>query len=190
MRPGQTVLLKPNLVAPSHPDLAVTTHPAILRGVIRLVREAGGKVLVGDGPGVGDTKAAARGSGLLTVIEQEGAQLAAFNETKVYEEQDNRILKRLQLTKYLEQTDVLISLPKLKTHTQMAYTGALKNQFGLIPGSAKGQFHFRFQNRDHLADLMIDINRAARPALPQDSGLLLKINCRRAAAGVPCASRE
>ena len=38
VQPGQTVLLKPNLVAPSHPDLAVTTHPAILRGVLRLVR--------------------------------------------------------------------------------------------------------------------------------------------------------
>ena len=165
VRPGQKVLLKPNLVAPSHPDLAVTTHPAILRGVIRLVREAGGTALVGDGPGVGDTRSAARGSGLLDVIEAEGATLADFDSTEVYENQDNRIARRLRLTSQLRQADVLITLPKLKTHAQMAYTGALKNQFGLIPGSAKGQFHFRLQNRDRLADLMIDINRLARPAL-------------------------
>lgn len=165
VRPGQKVLLKPNLVAPSHPDLAVTTHPAILRAVIRLVKEAGATALVGDGPGVGDTRSAAKGSGLLDVIKAEGALLADFNDTEVYENQDNRIARRLHLTSHLRQADVLITLPKLKTHVQMAYTGALKNQFGLIPGSAKGQFHFRLQNRDHLADLMIDINRLAQPTL-------------------------
>lgn len=172
VQPGQTVLLKPNLVAPSHPDLAVTTHPAILRGVLRLVREAGASALVGDGPGVGDTRSAARGSGLLEVIETEGATLADFDETEVFECEDNRIARRLLLTNQLRQADVLITLPKLKTHAQMAYTGALKNQFGLIPGSAKGQFHFRLQNRDRLADLMIDINRLARPALAIMDGVV------------------
>ena len=134
VRPGQKVLLKPNLVAPSHPDLAVTTHPAILRAVIRLVKEAGATAFVGDGPGVGDTRSAAKGSGLLDVIKAEGALLADFNDTEVYENQDNRIARRLHLTSHLRQADVLITLPKLKTHVQMAYTGALKNQFGLIPG--------------------------------------------------------
>lgn len=162
---GQRVLLKPNLVAPAKPHLAVTTHPEILRAVIRLVKEAGGTVGVGDGPGVGDTRSAAKGSGLLDVINAEGAELREFSATHAFYNEHNRLAKRIDLTSQLLDTDVLITLPKLKTHAQMAYTGALKNQFGLIPGSAKGQFHFRFQNRDHLADLMIDINRTARPAL-------------------------
>jgi uncharacterized protein (DUF362 family)/Pyruvate/2-oxoacid:ferredoxin oxidoreductase delta subunit len=165
VQPGQRVLLKPNLVAPSKPQLAVTTHPEILRAVIRLVKEAGGHVGVGDGPGVGDTRSAAKGSGLLEVIEAEKATLCEFSSTQAFYNEENRLAKRVDLCSHLQDTDVLISLPKLKTHTQMAYTGALKNQFGLIPGSAKAQFHFRFQNRDHLADLMIDINRSAKPAL-------------------------
>ena len=163
--PGQRVLLKPNLVAPSKPELAVTTHPAIVRAAIRLVKEAGGICFIGDGPGVGGSVNAARGSGLCDVAEEEGAEVLEFSETAVFENEENRLLKRLELTKQLKDMDVLITLPKLKTHCQMAFTGALKNQYGLIPGAAKGKFHFRFQNRDRMADLMIDINRTAKPAL-------------------------
>ncbi|MBQ6474423.1 MAG: DUF362 domain-containing protein [Victivallales bacterium] len=165
VKPGQRVLLKVNLVAPSAPDLAVTTHPSIVRAAIRLVREAGGLPRVGDGPGVGDTATAARVSGIAAVVEEEGAELVRFQDTALYDNAENAILKRLPLTSALQDTDVLITLPKLKTHCQMAFTGALKNQYGLIPGSAKGQYHFRFQDRDRLADLMIDVNRTAHPAL-------------------------
>ena len=172
VKPGQKVLLKVNLVAPSSPALAVTTHPEVLRAVIRLVKEAGGIVFVGDGPGVGDTETAARVSGLTEVIDAEGASLLAFNEVAIYENLNNTIIKKLALTAHLKDMDVLISLPKLKTHCQMAFTGALKNQFGLIPGAAKGQFHFRFQNRASLADLMIDINRTAHTALAIMDGIV------------------
>lgn len=165
VKPGQKVLLKPNLVAPSRPDLAVTTHPAILRAVIRLVKSAGGICFVGDGPGVGGTLNAMKGSGLQAVIDEEGATALEFSETASFVNEDNRLLKKLDLVSHLKDMDVLITLPKLKTHCQMAFTGALKNQYGLIPGAAKGKFHFRFQNRDRIADLMIDINRTARPAL-------------------------
>jgi len=163
--PGEKVLLKPNLVAPSKPELAVTTHPAIVRAVARLVIEAGGSCYIGDGPGVGDTMTAAKGSGLAQVAEEEGAVILDFRETAVYENDANRVLKHLRLAEQLKGMDAIITLPKLKTHCQMAYTGALKNQYGLVPGAAKGQFHFRFQNRDTLADLIVDINRTAAPAL-------------------------
>jgi len=165
VKPGQRVLLKPNLVAPSKPEMAVTTHPAIVRAAIRLVKEAGGICFVGDGPGVGGTVNAARGSGLCEVAEDEGAEVVEFSETAVFENAENRLMKRLELTSQLKEMDVLITLPKLKTHCQMAFTGALKNQYGLIPGAAKGKFHFRFQDRNRLADLMVDINRTAKPAL-------------------------
>ena len=172
VKPGQKVLLKVNLVAPSGPSLAVTTHPEVLRAAIRLVKEAGGIPFAGDGPGVGDTATAARVSGLTEVLEAEGAQLLEFTETAVYENLENTIAKKLALTAHLKDMDVLVTLPKLKTHCQMAFTGALKNQFGLIPGAAKGQFHFRFQNRARLADLMIDINRTAHTALAIMDGIV------------------
>lgn len=165
VKPGQRVLLKVNLVAPAAPERAVTTHPEILRAVIRLVKESGGIPLVGDSPGVSDTLTAMRVSGLLAVVRSEGAEALDFQEGESYECLENRVAKRLNLTRHLRACDVLITLPKLKTHVQMAFTGALKNQFGLVPGMAKGQFHFRFQNRQQFSDLLIDINRMSAPSL-------------------------
>lgn len=166
VKAGDRVLLKANLLAPSRPEEAVTTHPAILRAVIRLVKECGAsRILVGDGPGVGDTAENMRICGLQTVCDEEGAETAVFRETAVYENPENSIGKFLELTAHLKETDVVITLPKLKTHVQFGYTGALKNQYGLIPGSKKGEYHFRLQNRDRLADLMVDINRTAKVRL-------------------------
>lgn len=166
VRPGERVLLKVNLLAPARPEQAVTTHPQVLRAAIRLVRQAGAsEIWVGDGPGVGDTQENMRVCGLQKVCEEEGAQTAVFRETSLFHTPENAIGKSLELTSWLERTDVVISLPKLKTHVQMGYTGALKNQYGLIPGGKKGEYHFRLQNRDRLADLMIDINRTARVRL-------------------------
>lgn len=165
VKPGQKVLLKANLLSPAPPEKAITTHPALVKVVARLVRECGGVCFVGDGPGVGTTSVAARTSGIAAAAESEGAKLLEFQETATYHNADNRILKNIDLTAHLQEMDVLITLPKCKTHCQMGFTGALKNQYGLIPGTAKGQFHFRFQNRDRLADLMIDINRTAHPVL-------------------------
>ncbi len=172
VKPGQKVLLKVNLLAPARPEQAVTTHPELLRAVIRLVKEAGGIPLIGDGPGVGDTFTNMKFCGMSQVAEQENAEILNFQETAIFEDLSNRVGKRVELTRHLHDCPVLITLPKLKTHVQMAYTGAIKNQFGLIPGSAKGQYHFRFQNRDHLADLMIDINRLAKPALAIIDGIV------------------
>ena len=166
VHPGDRVLLKANLLAPAKPEEAVTSHPAIVRAVIRAVKVAGAsRVMVGDSPGVGTTRETMRASGILQVVEEEGAEMASFDHVAVFENLENTLGKHLELAEQLKETDVLITLPKLKTHVQMGYTGALKNQYGLVVGTRKAQYHFRFQNRDRLADLMIDINRTAKVKL-------------------------
>lgn len=164
VKPGQRVLLKPNLVAPAVPERAVTTHPAIVRAVIQACESARpASISLGDGPGVGTTTSVAKASGLTAVLGK--ATIAEFDKTKTYHHDGNTLLQNMELTEHVANNDVLITLPKLKTHSQMAFTCAIKNQFGLIPGMAKAQFHFRFQNPDRLADLIVDINRTANPAL-------------------------
>lgn len=166
VKPGDRVLLKANLLAPARPEEAVTTHPEIVRAAIRACKAAGAsRVRVGDGPGVGTTAECMRACGVLAICQEEGAEMAVFEETALYDEPANTIFKRIELTRELKETDVLITLPKLKTHVLMGYTGALKNQFGLIPGTRKAQYHFRLQDRDRLCDLFIDINRAAKVRL-------------------------
>ncbi len=165
VRSGQRVLLKPNLLGGFAPERAVTTHPAVVRAAILLVQEAGGQALVGDSPGMGDLPTAIRACGLEPVLEETGAELLDPTEPQEFEAPSQGVPRRITLAKALLATDVLISLCKLKTHGQMTFTGALKNQYGLIPGALKSQWHFRLQQPEWLAKLILDVNRLARPAL-------------------------
>lgn len=63
VKPGQQVLLKPNMLAGKPPEMAVTTHPEIVRGVIQLVQDAGGTAWVGDSPGIGRPEQVAKSAG-------------------------------------------------------------------------------------------------------------------------------
>ena len=165
VRPGQRVLLKPNLLGGFPVDRAVTTHPSLVRAAAILVREAGGKVWVGDSCAVGSLDSVVRGCGLAPVLEELNVPLLDCSEEHSYEVPNASVGPHLILTRALKEVDVVITLPKFKTHGQMVVTGALKNQYGLIPGALKGQWHFRLQQPEWLSALILDINRVARPAL-------------------------
>ena len=165
VKPGQRVFLKPNILGGFAPERAVTTHPSVVRAAILLAQEAGGRVWVGDGPGLGNLADGMRGCGLAAVLEETGAGLLDCSEPHEFDGPDNTLARRLVLTRALLDIDVLITLPKLKTHGQMTLTAALKNQYGLIPGQLKTQWHFRLEHPEWMAALILDINRIARPAL-------------------------
>ena len=165
VRPGQRVLLKPNLLGAFSPDEAVTTHPSVVRAAAILVQEAGGTVSLGDSPGTGELSAALRRTRIGAVAEELGVAIADFRASAEIERPENVVGRRLALARAVSETEVLITLPKLKTHAQMGFTCALKNQFGLIVGTEKSLWHYRLQDRDWLAALMVDINQLARPAL-------------------------
>jgi uncharacterized protein (DUF362 family)/Pyruvate/2-oxoacid:ferredoxin oxidoreductase delta subunit len=165
VRPGQRVLLKPNLVGGFPQDRAATTHPAVVRAAILLVQEAGATALVGDSPGMGALERVAATCGLIPVLDETGTGLLDLSTPREFPVPDGAVAQRLILAGALSEIDVLITLPKLKTHAQMTFTGALKNQYGLIPGVLKSQWHFRLQQPEWLAALILDIHRAVRPAL-------------------------
>ncbi len=165
VKPGQRVLLKPNLLGGFPVERAVTTHPAVIRAVALLVREAGGEPWIGDSPGMGALDKVASRCGLEPVLAETGARLVDFSEAAEYPVPGHRVVPQLTLTRVLREVDVIISLPKLKTHGHLVMTGALKNQYGLIPGSLKSQWHFRLRQPEWMAALILDIDRVARPAL-------------------------
>jgi len=165
VKPGQRVLVKPNLLMAIAPEAAVTTHPAVLDAVLTLVGEAGGIPSVGDSPGMGELPHIVKVCGVQAVLDKHGVPLADFTSEHTFTCEDNVIGKRIALARALADADVYITIPKLKTHVQMVLTCAVKNQYGLIPGVRKGQYHLRLSGRDALAELLIDINRIAKPVL-------------------------
>lgn len=169
VKPGMRVLLKPNLLAARAPQEATTTHPTVVAAVARLVQQAGGQVTVADSPGgpfvSGLMKSVYAATGMEQVATQVGLTLNSdFTDSEVANP-SARILKRLRIISAVARADLVINLPKLKTHGQMVYTGAIKNMFGAIPGTDKIEYHLRMADYGTFADVLIDIFLATRPAL-------------------------
>ncbi len=165
VRPGQSVLLKPNMLAGKTPDRAVTTHPAILRAVIRQVRAAGGQVAVGDSPGVGSPRQVAARCGLLQVIEEEGATFAPFSES-VKVRVGTGTFHELELARDILDAEVIINLPKLKTHQMMGLTCGVKNLFGAVVGMRKVRLHLQAgSDKAFFALMLLELAERVAPAL-------------------------
>ncbi|BDU50001.1 DUF362 domain-containing protein [Haliovirga abyssi] len=156
------VLLKPNLLSPEKPEKAVTTHPEVVRAVIRILHEAGAKVYVGDSPGTGTQEIIYNVTGMKKVIEEEGAEFADF-KNKVEVLVDGKVVKKFIFAKAVKDVDYIFSLPKLKTHAMTYYTGVIKNLFGTVPGILKPKFHYTFSEKDKFSEMLIDLNIALKP---------------------------
>ena len=158
------MLIKPNLLAGKHPDRAVTTHPEIVRQVILLVQGAGGKVSVGDSPGLGKPANVARKCGILDVIEETGARFAPFEESVPISLRTGTF-HHLEVAREALDADVIINLPKLKTHQMMGYTGAVKNLFGLVVGMRKARLHLQAgTDKAFFALMLLELAERFKPA--------------------------
>jgi uncharacterized protein (DUF362 family) len=158
--PGQKVLLKPNMLGTFEPEKAATTHPEVVKAVARKVIAAGAECFIGDSPGMGTFKSVCQITGMTAAAKAAGAKLRELDNPDEFIQTDNKVGRKLPLSSFLKEIDVIITLPKLKTHGQMGFTGALKNQYGLIPGSLKAEYHYRMKTREWLAEFIVDINRA------------------------------
>ena len=147
VKPGQKVLLKPNMLAGKPPEKAVTTHPEVVRGVIALVQESGGVVLVGDSPGMGRPEQVARKCGIWSVIEETGVEFAPFSDS-VNISTKSGTFQHLELAQDILDADVIINLPKLKTHQMMGMTCGVKNLFGAVVGMRKPRLHLQADTPD------------------------------------------
>ena len=165
VKPGQTVLLKPNMLAGKEPDRAVTTHPQIVRAVIRLAMAAGGIVSVGDSPGIGSPLSVARKTGILDVIEETGARFAPFADSVIVHPVGTT-LHQIEVAKDILDADVIINLPKLKTHQMMGLTCAIKNMFGAVIGMRKPGMHLQAGvDKSLFARMLLEICETIAPAL-------------------------
>ncbi len=168
VRPGDTVLLKVNLLLGVPPERAVTTHPSVVRAVAELVKRAGGEPWIGDASGVyGLTGKALRVAGFAAVAEATGARLVNFEKagSRKIDLPESRVLDAVYVARPVLECGVLISLPKLKTHQYTRMTGAIKNSFGFIPGGEKSRIHMAARTEERFCEALVDIFEIRRPDL-------------------------
>lgn len=161
---GDKVLLKPNMLAAKEPDLAVTTHPALVQVVAGLVTEAGGIVSIGDSPGYGNYQRVAGKCGISSAARNSGATLIEFNEA--IELKGSGTFRSIHLARSYYEADKIINLPKLKTHEMMTMTCAVKNLFGAVIGAEKAAWHLKAgRSRELFAQLLLEIYQLKKPTL-------------------------
>jgi len=165
VRPGERILLKPNILAGDPPEKAVATHPAVLAGCARLFQAGGAVVSFGDSPGMENAVHAARGAGLEEAGRRCGATLGDFGSGGPLDWPAGRLVTSFPAARAVHECDGIVNLPKLKTHQLTRLTGAVKNLFGCIPGKRKALYHVQFQDVWDFCELLVEFALRLRPRL-------------------------
>lgn len=168
---GSRVLVKPNLLMPARPELAVLTHPMVVRAVCEYILAGGGRVQVSDSPAtaslnrvlnVGGYKDAFKG---MDVTFQSFVRLDKVDIGQPY--------GTIDIARDVLEADLIINLPKLKTHSGMLLTLGIKNLFGCVVGLQKPKWHLKCGDHPEIfAGLLTQIYRVVNPALTIVDGIM------------------
>ena len=155
---GRKVLIKPNVLRTSSPDEGIVTHPALLRAVVEAVEEKQPEsIIVGDNPGLfnyGDNERSFEATGFMEAakgyyqnIGNESREVA-FNPA---------FLPLVGVSRAVFEADVIISLPKFKTHGLTVVTGAIKNSYGILPGALKARLHKAAGSPERFHEAVVEV---------------------------------
>jgi uncharacterized protein (DUF362 family)/Pyruvate/2-oxoacid:ferredoxin oxidoreductase delta subunit len=173
VKKGDHVLLKPNLLYGKAPEKAVTTHPSIVRGMIQIIREAEGIPFIGDSPSIGSLIRAAEKAGIKRVADEMNCPLVEFDKPVLPPKGGEKFFKQLEIDRTVLEADVIINLPKWKTHGLMLLTLGVKNLFGCVPGTKKALWHLRAgEDRKVFAQMLVDLYEIVKPSLTLLDGIL------------------
>ena len=161
VREGMTVGIKANLVSAMKPEECATTHPSLLCALTEMLRSRGARVIIGDSPGGVYTTAFVNHvyhAAGLSACEAVGAELNRDLGVADTHFPEAHVLKSFTYTAWLDTCDAVIDFCKLKSHGMMGMSAAAKNLFGVIPGTMKPEYHFRFPDMRDFARMLVDIN--------------------------------
>ncbi|MFW9989028.1 MAG: DUF362 domain-containing protein [Candidatus Odinarchaeota archaeon] len=157
---SKKILLKPNLLT-SKKDAC--TQPSFVEGVISYLKEKGvsmENVSVGDSPGQQGKSASDVGEkiGLLEVCQKYGIKLIDFeSDTPIIRKIEGALrLKQIRVARAVKECDILINLPRLKSHIEATMTGAIKNYWGIIQGGLKAQYHLLGKTAEQFGEVLVD----------------------------------
>jgi uncharacterized protein (DUF362 family)/Pyruvate/2-oxoacid:ferredoxin oxidoreductase delta subunit len=157
---GKRVLLKPNMLGAYPPEALVTTHPAFVEACITVFKNVGAHVMVGDSSnGVYPIDEVWNVTGIRKAAELAGAEIVPFERSGSVEKNG------IRLSKASMDCDLMVNLPKFKTHGLTFLTVTVKNLYGCVPGMVKTAYHREFVDRKDFAKLLVKIAEIIKPQL-------------------------
>jgi uncharacterized protein (DUF362 family) len=164
VRPGDTVLLKPNFIAPRSRRHATQTHPAVIIETARFLKGFGAKPFVGDSPAWSNVFTCVKALKLEEPLKKLSVPVKQLDKPKKCRIGAKDTI--VGISSIALDADVIINLPKFKSHQQLTATFAVKNMFGCVSGKRKALWHFaKGKNADDFCELLIDIFKFLNPAL-------------------------
>jgi len=165
VKPGQKVLLKPNMLSAKNPERAITTHPSVVEAVAKIVTDCGAIPVIGDSPGgvLRGVKRVWENTGIEAMADRIGVDLINFEASGSLEIKSGDYI--FHIAKPVFEADLIINIAKLKTHTLTLLTCALKNMFGAIPGFRKAELHKEFPKPREFAGMLVELYSNIKPAL-------------------------
>jgi uncharacterized protein (DUF362 family) len=171
VKPGDRVLLKPNLLTGARPTKECVTRPEVVYYVAQMVKEAGGKPFLADSPAFGSAYGVAKANGYLPVIKDLDLPIVEMSGKRYKRVSEN--FNHLLLSKEAMEADVVINLPKVKSHMQLTLTMGVKNLFGCVPGKMKAWWHMEAgKDPERFAAMLIETARAIAPNLTIVDGII------------------
>jgi uncharacterized protein (DUF362 family)/Pyruvate/2-oxoacid:ferredoxin oxidoreductase delta subunit len=164
IQPGMRVLIKPNLLLPAAPEMAITTHPLVVKAVVEYVLDKGAAPIVSDSQGMGSFEKILSKGGYLDATGGLDVVFRPFRESIGID--IGKPFGSISLAKEALRDDFVINLAKLKTHAQMLLTLGVKNMFGCVIGLKKPEWHLKTGiDREMFAQLLVQICRTVNPAI-------------------------
>ncbi len=151
------VCLKPNLLMPSSPERAVTTHPELFRAVAEIVHDYTHNIIIIESPNFFPLKSTIKKAGLAATVNDLEIEVADITVTKALQFPLAHRYKSIDISKAFFDVDYIINMPKLKTHGFTHYTGAVKNLFGTMPGLSKAQMHMKAPSQMEFCEFLLDL---------------------------------
>jgi len=163
---GKRVLIKPNVLRGSEAKEGIVTHPAVVRAVVEKVETMGpASIVVGDNPGIfyyGANEEAFKKAGLMEA--SRGYYQNIGNDSQQVDFNPD-FLSTVSISRMVLEADIIISLPKFKTHGLTVITGAIKNSYGLLPGAQKAKLHKAAGTIPRFHEMLVDVFRLRIPDL-------------------------
>jgi len=169
---GEKALLKPNVLRGSDPGRCISTHPSILKAAAKVFLQVSSEITYGDSPGSDGVAAHMSRAQLSSAADEIGLSLADFEHGREITFRDSPFTKKFPLANGVLASEALISLCKLKTHMLTRITGAVKNQFGCIPGSAKKGYHIKMPDSHDFSRMLVSLTLALKPRLYIMDGIM------------------
>lgn len=163
---GKRILIKPNLLRASEAKEGIVTHPAVLRAVVEKVETMDpASIVVGDNPGLfgyGENEESFKITGLMEAAK--GYYQNIGNDSQKVDF-NAEFMPTVSLSKIVLDADIIISLPKFKTHGLTVITGAIKNSYGFLPGAQKAKLHKAAGSPERFHEVIVNVFRLRVPDL-------------------------